>query len=134
MLITNDFLDPFSDYTNAWSLSKKCHPDFLTLHNIKQDLIKVKLQRKQTKFLVYYSTNIYYLYFGDSQAMNSFLLTYFMPLVSFYTPWKHQKTSGFLMFSGGIERDQWHEIGQVILTKIIHYYNFTLKSSTMVTT
>ena len=22
----------------------------------------------------------------------------------FYTPWKHQKTSGFLMFSGGIER------------------------------
>ena len=27
-----------------------------------------------------------------------------MPLVSFYTPWKHQKTSDFLMFSGGIER------------------------------
>ena len=23
---------------------------------------------------------------------------------SFYTPWKHQKTSGFQMFSGGIER------------------------------
>ena len=31
----------------------------------------------------------------------------FMPLV-FYTPWKHQKTRGF---SGGIERDQRHEIG-----------------------
>ena len=24
-----------------------------------------------------------------------------------------QKTSGFLMFSGDIERDQWHEMGQV---------------------
>ena len=33
--------------------------------------------------------------------------THFMPLVSFYTPWKHQKTRGFL-FSGGIEREQCH--------------------------
>ena len=32
-------------------------------------------------------------------------LTHFMPLVSFYTPWKHQKTIGFLMFSAGLERD-----------------------------
>ena len=37
-------------------------------------------------------------------------LTHIMPLVSFDTPWKHQKTFGFL-FSGGIERDQWHEMG-----------------------
>ena len=29
----------------------------------------------------------------------------------FLYPWKQQKTRGFLMFSGGIERDQWHEIG-----------------------
>ena len=36
-------------------------------------------------------------------------LTYFMPLVSFYTPEKHQKTRGILIFSGGIERDQWYE-------------------------
>ena len=28
-----------------------------------------------------------------------FTLTHFMPLF-FYTPWKHQKTSGFLMFQG----------------------------------
>ena len=35
----------------------------------------------------------------------------FMPLVSFDTPWKYQKTSGFRMFSGGIERDQCHEVG-----------------------
>ena len=41
----------------------------------------------------------------------SSVLTRFMPLISFYTPRKHQKTRGFLMFSGGIERDQWHEMG-----------------------
>ena len=35
-----------------------------------------------------------------------------MPLVSFYTPRKHQKTFGFLMFSGGLEKDQWYEMGQ----------------------
>ena len=27
----------------------------------------------------------------------------FMPLVSFYIPWKHQKTSDFLIFSGDIK-------------------------------
>ena len=32
------------------------------------------------------------------------ILTHFMWLVSFCTPWKHQKIKGFLMFSGGIER------------------------------
>ena len=31
-----------------------------------------------------------------------------MPLVSFQTPWN----KCFLMFSGGIERDQWHAIGK----------------------
>ena len=38
-------------------------------------------------------------------------LAHFMPLVSLDTPWKHQKTKGFLMFSEGIESDQWHEMG-----------------------
>ena len=28
----------------------------------------------------------------------------FYATVSFYTPWKHQKIRGFLMFSGGIYR------------------------------
>ena len=36
-------------------------------------------------------------------------LTHCMPLVSFYSPWK-QITYVFRMLSGGIERDQWHEI------------------------
>ena len=39
-------------------------------------------------------------------------LTHFMSLASFYTPWKHQKTSAFLIISGGIEKDQWHEMGK----------------------
>ena len=38
-------------------------------------------------------------------------LPHIMPVISFYSPWRHQKTSGFEMFSGGIERDQWHEMG-----------------------
>ena len=38
-------------------------------------------------------------------------LTHFMPLISFDTPWKHQKTRGFRMFSGGIKSDQWNERG-----------------------
>ena len=56
-------------------------------------------------------------------------LTQFMSLFSYYTPWKHPKTYsnwnyqktkgllmtsegiGFLMFSGGTKRDQWHEMG-----------------------
>ena len=33
-------------------------------------------------------------------------LTRYMPLISFYTSWKHQKTRRFFRFSGGIERDQ----------------------------
>ena len=43
-----------------------------------------------------------------SRTLNIKKITYFMLLVSFYTPWKHQKTTGFLMFLGGIERNQWH--------------------------
>ena len=32
------------------------------------------------------------------------VFTHFAPLVSFYTPWKHQKTRGFLIFSGGYRK------------------------------
>ena len=34
----------------------------------------------------------------------------FMLLVSFYTPWKHQKSFGLLIYSIDIKNDQWHEI------------------------
>ena len=41
----------------------------------------------------------------------SFVINPFNPIGSFYTPSKHQKIFDFLMFSGGVERDQWHEMG-----------------------
>ena len=41
----------------------------------------------------------------------SFYLTHFITLAYFYTHWKHQKTSGFMMFSGSIGKSQWHEMG-----------------------
>ena len=46
-------------------------------------------------------------------ALKFFLtyLTHFMPLISLCTPLKTSEKTGFLMFSGGIERYQWHEIG-----------------------
>ena len=34
-----------------------------------------------------------------------------IPPVSFYTSWEYQKTRGFLMFSGAIEKDQCQEMG-----------------------
>ena len=46
---------------------------------------------------------------SNSNNQNPDSLTHFMLLVSFYTPRKHQKTTGFLIFSGSIERDLLHE-------------------------
>ena len=40
-----------------------------------------------------------------------FHLTHFRPMSPFYTPWKRQKTRGFLKFSGSIEREHWSEMG-----------------------
>ena len=45
----------------------------------------------------------------ESCRQNEELLKHSTPLVFFYTPWKHQKTRGYLTFSGGIEREQWYE-------------------------
>ena len=38
-------------------------------------------------------------------------LTKFRPMSPFYTPLKHQKTFGFLVFSGGIKLEHWSEMG-----------------------
>ena len=54
-------------------------------------------------------------------------LTHFMSLVSFYTPdhWyisippENIRKPVFLMFLGGIERDQWHEMGKIIKTFVL---------------
>ena len=39
-------------------------------------------------------------------------LTHFSLVSHFYTSWKHQKTFGFLMFSGGIEMWHWTKMGE----------------------
>ena len=44
---------------------------------------------------------------------NKFSLTHFMPLFSIYTPWKHQKISGFFYLFGGLERNKRDEMGQI---------------------
>ena len=38
-------------------------------------------------------------------------LIHFQPMFYFNTPWKYQKTRGFLMFSGGIEVGHWLKMG-----------------------
>ena len=38
-------------------------------------------------------------------------LTHSISLAFFITPWKHRKTSDFLIFSMGTEREQWHTMG-----------------------
>ena len=45
-------------------------------------------------------------------------LIHFMLLISFDTPWKHPKTWGFLIFSGGIESEQWHKMGKTESTQL----------------
>ena len=34
-------------------------------------------------------------------------------MLHFYTPWKRQKAFGFLSFLGGIDMENWAEIGQI---------------------
>ena len=43
-----------------------------------------------------------------------FVIGFFKTIIDaglFLYPQKHQEISSFLIFSGGIERDQWHEMG-----------------------
>ena len=52
-------------------------------------------------------------------------LIHFMPLVSFYIPWKHKKPRGCLIFSRGIEIGLWHEVDEAH-----HFLTLTLKAPT----
>ena len=48
---------------------------------------------------------------GRSKVMSfSSTFSQFHATGSFYSPWKYQKTRGFLMFLAGIESEQWHEM------------------------
>ena len=43
----------------------------------------------------------------DNPPLTSILLTIDISWLPFYTPWRHQKTFGFLVFSGGIKLELW---------------------------
>ena len=58
-------------------------------------------------------------------------LSHFIPLVSFYTPWKHQRTSGLLMFSGCIEKNQRHEMGSSKQKNCLPYHKKHLEEGSM---
>ena len=57
------------------------------------------------------SNMILRLKFAILRSEATYSLIHFMPLVSSYT-------SAFLMFSWGVERDQWHEMGYFFQFKI----------------
>ena len=53
--------------------------------------------------------------FHCNRFHGSFQLTHFWPMFPFYTSWKLQKTKGFLVFSGGIKRRHWLQMGWQIV-------------------
>ena len=55
---------------------------------------------------------------SQDQIWRWFFLSHFIQLVFFSNDWKYQKTSGFLMFSGGIMRDQSH-VSNSIFTQVL---------------
>ena len=56
-------------------------------------------------------------------------LTHFSPGSHSYTPWKRQKTSGFLAFSGGIEMWHWTKMGYVEVDGVWRLLNCYFSSS-----
>ena len=62
----------------------------------------------------YFEDYLFFFQFQRNEELWKFAITlsiHFMSLVSFYAPRKHQKFRSFLMHSGGIQRDQWYEMG-----------------------
>ena len=58
---------------------------------------------------------VHHLKIGVRNINPLFTLSHFMPLISFCNPWKHQKIRVFPMFSRSIDREQWHQMGQLNL-------------------
>ena len=59
----------------------------------------------QLDFVVYVSM----VYVSMSRFFSSIINLFHTTGLS-YTPWKHQKTRGFLMFSAGIQKYQWYDM------------------------
>ena len=65
-------------------------------------------------FSFFFENHVICIYFFSKTAFKPFHATGL-----FLYPLKHQKTSCFLMFSGGIERNQWHELGWIVWCRIL---------------
>ena len=123
IMLVKTMIDKLPNKTVSVTLS--CHKTLLEFYTNLSNLINFYLPLKKHKSMVSYcflwnrskpiylnSLKFYTKFRKVSQFRVWFILnSYFMPLVSFYIPWKYQKMSNFLMFSGGTERNQWHQIG-----------------------
>ena len=74
-------------------------------------------------------TMSYQICFPGFKVLPTNLLTHFIPLIYFDTPWKHQKITDFLTFLGGIKRDQWHKMGKCIDINQVDLYDSLQKPS-----
>ena len=65
----------------------------------------------------------------ESQPYTFVFWTHFSPILNFYTPWKFQKTFGFLTFSGGKKWNfglKWvNQLSWILSQKIGAFNNFT---------
>ena len=64
---------------------------------------------------MYIALNIFHTFFQcfivEVEKVNPAGLWTILSLAPFWTPRNHKETKAFLIFLGGIERDQWHEMG-----------------------
>ena len=98
---------------NSFALTYSC----ITLKN-GQALFKIKTFRCKHRKLFKVCLTIFH------SCMKG--LTYFMQLVSFYTSWKHQKISGILIFSGGIDTNRRHEMSGIAKPSLLFFCQFRL--------
>ena len=76
----------------------------------KADMLKIFVSYSYVFDQIKHESTMGEVHYGWGAILKS-SFKYFMPLVSFYTSAKYQKASSCLMFSEGVGRDQWHEMG-----------------------
>ena len=88
--------------------------DYFLIHSMPLHCVKYTRIGFSFSCIFVYKDRIYnWFWYGKIQVKgNSYYGMVYTVLVSPYTIWKYQKTSGFLIFSGGAERENWHEMGQ----------------------
>ena len=99
-------------FTRSLYISRKCNDSAVFFEGAQRSIQSsdkhlrwiVLRKSKAVKILAKYTPRYYY------EIRKIAYLTHFQPLFHFYIPWK-QKTSGFLMFSEGIEVEYWLKNG-----------------------